>query len=154
MIDFEKYNRELDPAMLLVIEESLKIFPTVEHFEQWIDKKWEIVNKRNKTYNNGSKGCHYQLKSLVDPILFFKITLDDSNCLHFSDPSCNLEAAYYICDQLRKNLPDLDGKLIFVDEYGSIARFPFDCSDDELCLRIGLDGDFHDRELMQEFGLE
>ncbi|WP_128647343.1 hypothetical protein [Pseudovibrio denitrificans] len=138
----------------MVVEESIKIFGTQEAFRDRIQNKWEIVNEKGITYRNGGVGIQYKLIYRDNRAINMRVVFTDLNGFHVSDPSCNIENVFYFCDQLRKDFPELDGKLIFVSEHGEIVRFPFDCNDDELCRRIGLDDEFHDHDLMQEYGLE
>ncbi|KZL15700.1 hypothetical protein [Pseudovibrio sp. Ad26] len=154
MIDFKEYNKHYDPCMLSVVEESINIFETQEEFRKWIEVKWVVNKIEEVTFRSGGKGKRYSLDNIDHSISNMKVMFLDCNSLHFSDPSCAIEGAFYVCDQLRKDFPELEGKLIFVDTYGEIARFPFECSDDELCRRIGLDGEFYDHKLMQQFGFE
>lgn len=154
MINFKKYNEELSPSMLVVMKESLNIFESQTHFVEWVQRQWRVQKVRDVSYDEGDVGVDYHLEHRIKSSLQMRLIFSDCNTFHVSDPTCNIENTFYLFDQLRKDRPELDGKLIFLDTYGTIVRFPFDCSNDELCRRIGLDGEFHDHDLMQEFGLE
>lgn len=154
MLNFENHSKLNDPSMLSVIRDGIVIFNDSSSLSSWLSKKWNISSSKKQQYNDGSVDDELKMESITKPDVRMNIMYRSNRTISFSRPPTTIEAAYMFCDQLRKDFPELNGKLIFVNEYGEIVRFPFDCSDEELCRRIGLDGEFHDHALMQDFGLE
>ncbi|WP_152986593.1 hypothetical protein [Pseudovibrio sp. POLY-S9] len=149
MSDFKKYNDVYDPCMLTVLPKGVNLFSDNVALEQWLRNTWK-VESINKIERSGKTKLNCKIKINTSSVEF---VFRNNRTLHFLSPPTNIEGAFYVCNQLRKDFPNLDGKLIFLSE-GEVVHFPFSCGEDELCRRIGFDDEFLDHELMQEMGLE
>ncbi|WP_164845271.1 hypothetical protein [Pseudovibrio denitrificans] len=135
--------------MLTVLPKGVKLFSDNASLEQWLRNTWKLKSIEDAERSGKIKlTCKLQIGSVLVEFIY-----RNNQTFHFLTPPTNIEGAFYICNQLRKDFPDLDGKLIFLSE-GEVTHFPFSCEDDELCRRIGFDDEFLDHDLMQQMGLE